>query len=258
MEGIVEEHARKLASETCSKCVALPSLFFPFAEHVSMCVGQGHSRQKRKCTSKTHATPDRVVLTADIGYIGKGIDNTTTLLLPTRETPNMPVELRRPGRPSKKPCTDSSTLPLAPDLSSPLLDPRRTLLDISTGRQECSQEQHAPESDRVPTLMPLTLPLVMPVPALIANSIPRRALVPTLSMNAIPMGMASLAPPAGVGTPGLSVNPSTSDSSEASISTPRSMPDIAVPAHVCAVLSNEDTYMHDVMSVSEPWRLPPF
>ena len=80
------------------------------------------------CGPRETDQSDRSVLLVDIGYVEEEIDDDAAPPPPVRETPATPIELWQPGPPGKKPRTDSSTLPPAPDLPSPLLDPRRTFI----------------------------------------------------------------------------------------------------------------------------------
>eukprot|EP00918_Siedleckia_nematoides_P037457 GHVU01081228.1.p1 GENE.GHVU01081228.1~~GHVU01081228.1.p1 ORF type:complete len:466 (-),score=27.06 GHVU01081228.1:514-1911(-) len=262
---------------------------------------------------------ERIVLAADIGYVDE--DATECGIPPpfARETPTTPVELWQPGPPGKKPRTDTASLPPAPDLPSPLLDPRRTFIaalvlaskfaqdkcysnrawaklaglppreigrceralgDALGWRLWVGKAQSRPvaravtepdlnatagpmgpvpdgrdvhRSSTLPMLMPQSQPpmTLVPMPTFIANPMPVRALTSGLSMNSMAMGMVPMASPAGVRTPGLSVSPSASEDSEASIHTPRLTPGVTVPSYGYA-LSKED----HMREWDAQWRIP--
>ena len=71
--------------------------------------------------------------------------------------------------------------------------------------------------------MPQPLPQLVPMQALITN--------PVLHASVTGLSMASIASPATVQTPGLSVSPSASEATEPSMCTPRSTPSVAVPTY---------------------------
>ncbi|KZV73294.1 hypothetical protein PENSPDRAFT_663154 [Peniophora sp. CONT] len=263
----------------------------------------------------------RVVLAADIGYVEPDAEEVYVPPPPNRETPATPIELWQPGPPGKMPRADTSTLPTAPDLPSPLLDPRRTFIAAlvlaskfaqdkcysnrawaklaglpprEIGRCEralgdalgwrlwvgkaAQQTQNRPlgraatepdlssmaglmpvpdgrsvrRSSTLPTLMPQAAPMpqFMPMPSFIANPMPVRALSSGLSIGS--MGMVSMASPAGVRTPGLSVSPSASEASEGSINTPRSTPGVVAPPYGYAV--SKEAYVPEW--APEQWRIP--
>ncbi|VDC00400.1 unnamed protein product, partial [Peniophora sp. CBMAI 1063] len=93
------------------------------------------------CGHREADQSDRIVLAADIGYVEEDAEDASIPPPATRETPETPVDLWQPGPPGKKPRTETSTLPPAPDLPSPLLDPRRTFIAALVLASKFSQDK---------------------------------------------------------------------------------------------------------------------